>query len=106
MYTALINGKEFKVEIKGDKKFIDGKEFDGDIAELKKNRFHILKDLKSFSAEVIEVNHEEKSVLVKINHTEYHVSVRDQYDELLQQLGMNKAALGHKADIKAPMPGL
>jgi biotin carboxyl carrier protein len=106
MYKALINNKEFKVEINGDKKTVDGKDFIADVVELKKGKFHILRNDKSYSAEVVDVNRDDRTVTVKINHTEYLVSVKDQYADLLQQLGMDKVASAHKADIKAPMPGL
>ena len=106
MYKALINNKEFKIEISGDKKTVDGKDFVADVAELKKGKFHILKNDKSYSAEIVEANNDDKTVTIKINHTEYLVSIKDHYDDLLQQLGMDTVALTHKADIKSPMPGL
>jgi biotin carboxyl carrier protein len=43
---------------------------------------------------------------IKINQTTYNVSVKDKYDELLHQLGLDKALSNKLTNIKAPMPGL
>ena len=102
----MVNDKEYEVELSADKQAINGTEFKTDIVEIKKGKFHILHEGKSYSAEIISVIKEEKKVIIKINQTEYIVSIKDEYDELLQKLGMDKGVAKHQADIKAPMPGL
>jgi len=106
MYKAIIGGKEYQVESGPKENTINGKLFDADIVEIRKGKFHILRNNKSFSAEIVEVNREEKKITVKINHTSYEVSVRDKYDELLHDLGLDSINAKQAGDVKAPMPGL
>ncbi len=106
MYKAAIGTKEFKIELESKKKSIDGKPFDPDVIEIRERKFHILSNNKSYSAEIVEVNHEEKTVIVKVNQNTYHVSVKDKYDELLQSMGLDLSNLKKGGDLKAPMPGL
>jgi len=106
MHKAIIAGKEFRVETDNENRSVNGKEIKADIIEIRDGKFHILVNNKSYSAEIVEIIHAEKKVTVKINQTVYHVSVRDKYDELLHELGMDNANAKHAADVKAPMPGL
>jgi biotin carboxyl carrier protein len=41
-----------------------------------------------------------------VNGNIFEVQLRDQYDELLQALGMDEVAGKKTGDLKAPMPGL
>ncbi|HEX7412911.1 MAG TPA: acetyl-CoA carboxylase biotin carboxyl carrier protein subunit, partial [Bacteroidia bacterium] len=54
------------------------------------------------------VNHNvaEKSFQIKVNQTTYNLAVKDKYDELLHQLGLDKVMVSKVSNIKAPMPGL
>lgn len=106
MYKVKVNNENFEAEFDRDKKTISGKSFDADILEYKKGKFHILRDNSSVSAEVVEANFEEKTFTIKVNNNTYSVTVKDKYDELLREMGIDATA-GRKAnDIKAPMPGL
>lgn len=98
--------KEYKIEPAGQGGKIDGKEFSWDLLEVKKGRFHIIKDNKSFEAEVISADIKAKSFIIKVNNNKYSVSVKDKYDELLHSLGMDNLATQKVNEIKAPMPGL
>ena len=106
MHKAIIGKKEFKVETGKEKNSVNGKEINADVIEIRDGKFHILVNNKSYSAEIVEVIHAEKKVTVKINQTVYNVSIRDKYDELLHELGMDNANTKLAADVKAPMPGL
>lgn len=106
MYTVLINGKEFHINMDVSGTTLDGKEFEADILEIKKNRFHVIRNNQSFLAETISANEEEKSFVIRVNGHDYSVSVKDKYDVLLDELGMDNAASKKVNDIVAPMPGL
>jgi biotin carboxyl carrier protein len=106
MHKAIIAGKEFQVDIGSKEKSVNGKAINADIVEIKNGKFHILVDHKSYSAEIVEFIPAEKKVTVKINQTVYHVQVRDKYDELLRELGMDNTNAKLAGDVKAPMPGL
>jgi biotin carboxyl carrier protein len=106
MHKAIIGQNEFLVETSRNKRSVNGKEITADIVEIRDGKFHILVNHKSYSAEIVEVIHAEKKVIVKINQTVYPVLVRDKYDELLRELGMDNTNTKQAGDVKAPMPGL
>jgi biotin carboxyl carrier protein len=103
MLKATVNNKrEFTI----DKNTIDGTPVVWDLIEVRENTFHILKDNKSYNATLISFNAEEKTMVVKVNGNEYQVSIKDKYDLLLQQLGIQNKVSPAIQHIKAPMPGL
>lgn len=106
MYKAIIGGKEFRIESSAKEKTINGKLFDADIIEIQKGKFHVLRNNKSYDGEIMEVNLPEKSISVKINQHVYHVKLKDKYDELLHDLGLDAGNARQAGDVKAPMPGL
>jgi biotin carboxyl carrier protein len=107
MYKIIVNDKLFiDAEWKRDKKEFDGKPFEADSIEIKKGQFHIIHNLKSYTAEVVSYNRDEHNVLVKVNGNKYTVTVKDEMDELLHKLGMDTADSLKASDVKAPMPGL
>ncbi len=107
MYKVKVNNSKEHTFEKKDGVWLSGeKEFSFDLIEVKQNYFHIIKDHKSFNAEVVSHNTAEKSFQIKVNQTVYSVIVKDRYDELLHQLGMDTALANKLSNIKAPMPGL
>ena len=85
---------------------IDGTPFSWDVAEVKNGSFHVIRDNKSYSVEVIKADAAEKSFTVSVNGNKYQLNVKDKYDELLKSLGMDNLSAGKVNEIKAPMPGL
>ena len=77
-----------------------------DMIEVKQGIFHIIKDSRSYTAEVLKANHEEKSFVIRVNGNKYTVQVQDKYDHLLKELGIEISSVSKVKDIKAPMPGL
>jgi biotin carboxyl carrier protein len=49
---------------------------------------------------------EAKMAQIKVNGNLYSVTAQDQFDILLDQLGMSSINANKVSDIKAPMPGL
>ena len=107
MYKITVNDKlSIDANWSIGKKEFDGKPFEADIIEIKKGQFHIIHNLKSYTAEVVSYNKEEHTMLVKVNGNKYSVTVKDEMDELLHKLGMDTADPRRSSDVKAPMPGL
>ncbi len=106
MIQATVNNKTFEVESENDEITINGEKFEWDLSELSENRFHIIKDNKSYAAEIVERDEIEKSIAIKVNNHIYTVSVKDKMDLLLEKLGMDNLESQVANDIKAPMPGL
>ncbi len=98
MFKAKVNNK-YEFEVAGNEKGID-------LIEVKDGIFHIIKDNKSYNAEVLKTNKEEKSFTIRVNGNKYTVQLKDKYDELLEKLGMSNAASAKVKEAKAPMPGL
>jgi biotin carboxyl carrier protein len=77
-----------------------------DIVATGKNAFHILKNNKAYSVEVISRDKKTKTYVFNINGTRYSTKVSDKYDRLIDQLGMKVKSTHTGGNIKAPMPGL
>lgn len=77
-----------------------------DIIEIKQGIFHIIKDNKSYNAEVLTANHQEKSFVIRVNGNKYTVQLKDKYDDLLKELGIENSSVQKVKELKAPMPGL
>ena len=106
MHKAVIGGKEYRVEsgLEGSK--INGELMDADIIEIRQGRFHIICGHRSYSAEIVHVDLTAKMISVKVNQNTYQVAVKDKFDELLHDLGLDAVNLRQAGDVKAPMPGL
>ena len=103
---ATIYGKEYLVEPAAHKPTVNGRPFSGDILEYREGKYHILVRHTSYQAEIVELNRGEKTVTVRVNSNTYRVSVKDKYDELLHELGLDESNARKGGDVKAPMPGL
>jgi acetyl/propionyl-CoA carboxylase alpha subunit len=105
MYKVKVNGRDLHVE-DAQSKTVNAKPFVADVVEVKKGRFHILSNNRSYTAEIIEANIEQKIFTIKMNNHTYHLSVKDKFDELLHEMGFDESQSKRSGDIKAPMPGL
>ncbi len=76
-----------------------------DIVEVKEGRFHIIYNNKSFVADVLEHDRKSKSFEIIINNNTYWVQLKDRFDELLNDLGMESKPSNKDNVVKAPMPG-
>ncbi|HKC66840.1 MAG TPA: biotin/lipoyl-containing protein [Bacteroidia bacterium] len=107
MYKVKVDNKfDFNFEKTQGVWQLEGKDIAFDMIEINKNSFHVLKDNKSYNVEIVGHNVAEKSFQIKVNQTIYNLTVKDKYDELLHQLGLDKAMVSKVSNIKAPMPGL
>lgn len=77
-----------------------------DVISIDEKHFHLIKDGKSFHAELVQLNPLRKEVTLKINGSTYQVKLQDEYDRLIQKMGLQVKAGQQLKDIKAPMPGL
>lgn len=111
MYTISINGKQsLKTELNIHKNtfkgMLDGKEVNGDFVKINNHQYHLLHNGQSYNIDVVKINHEEKTIVLRINSRKYNLQLKDKYDELLHNLGMDAMASKKVNDIKAPMPGM
>ena len=80
--------------------------FNWDVIEVKNGTFHVIKDNKSYTVDVIKADYQEKNITVSVNGNKYQLNVKDKYDELLKTLGLDNLNSNKVNEIKAPMPGL
>ena len=107
MYTIKVNGKtNYAVERKKDKLLVNDKETHADIRQLGRSMYHIINDLRSYHAEAVSFDREAKTAEIKVNGNIYTVAAKDQYDILLDKLGLANLNSAKISEIKAPMPGL
>jgi len=101
---AKVNNK-YNFNLDDSTSFRDGAK-DFDIIEVKQGIFHIIKDNKSYNAEVLKANKEENSFVIRVNGNKYTVRIQNKYDELLKELGIDTTSSKKIKEMKAPMPGL
>lgn len=104
---AYVNNNEFVITEKGEAPLtfdINGKEVVIDAVTPHKNTLHLLYNSRSYNAELLEYKQEEKLAIIKVNNSIYEVKLKDETDDLLEKLGINKGSQKVQ-QIKAPMPG-
>ncbi|MBK8364577.1 MAG: biotin/lipoyl-binding protein [Bacteroidetes bacterium] len=106
MNKVTVADKSFNVESENGSFSIDNKAFNADVLEFREGKFHILQDNRSYTAEIISFDKDEKSFEIKVNSNIYIVKVQDRFDQLLKQMGIDATAGKKVNDIKAPMPGM
>jgi biotin carboxyl carrier protein len=107
MLKIKVNNKfNFELSSELNQIVINGLPFHGDILKINSRSFHVLYNNKSFNAELIDFDKEQKTCSVKVGNTIYSMQITDQFDELLHQLGMDNLTTAKISEIKAPMPGL
>lgn len=107
MLTIKVNDNAtYQIELKGEGLMVNGCEVKPDVVQLNENTIHLLYHNKSYTIERVWVDESGKQMTLKINGIKHQVQINDELDELLHQMGLDKAG-GQKVNhIKAPMPGL
>lgn len=106
MKKAQIGDKSFEIEQSEGQFQINGESFQIDLQRGDNGHIHLINNNKSYTAKIIAINKEEKTVELKINNSSYSVSVKDSLDLMLARLGMESVGQSGEKDVKAPMPGL
>jgi acetyl/propionyl-CoA carboxylase alpha subunit len=99
-------GESFELTQKDNQWLIGEDIFEGDIIKLSDSLFHVLWQNRSFTVEIEEANIADKTFKLLINGQPYETSAKDQFDLLLEGLGMQATATKKINNLKAPMPGL
>ena len=97
-------GIEFKEE--GGNIYLNNQLLTLDISQNETKLYNIIESNKSYNAEVIKADYENKRFKIRVNGHNFNVSIKDKNDELLEKLGMQKSAVFNLKEVKAPMPGL
>lgn len=107
MYTVKVNDK-FNFDIDADKGQlkVNNEPVFLDSENLNRLTNHILYRNKSYTVEIEKLDLAEKTATIKVNGKSYFLTIKDQFDQLLQLLGMDNLTSSKIQQIKAPMPGL
>jgi len=111
MYSIIVDGnKKFKTKLNLENNLFEGTLNDlfvkGDFIKINNYQYHIILQEKSYTVDIIKLNIEEKKLLLKINSIKFDIELKDKYDELLHNLGLDDLAVKKINEIKAPMPGM
>jgi biotin carboxyl carrier protein len=108
MYQATVNGKKFQVEWDGktSEGILNDAPFQVDMQKIAEGKSHWLMNNSSYNVEVVSVDAESKSVIIKVNGTPYTVELKDRYDDLMKSLGMEGGSKNKVSVLKAPMPSM
>lgn len=77
-----------------------------DLVLLSENRFHVLYEKKPYKGALISSNFNQKKYRVKVNNTDYDVTISNTLDILIKEMGFVVGATKQVNSIQAPMPGL
>ncbi|UTW65225.1 acetyl-CoA carboxylase biotin carboxyl carrier protein subunit [bacterium SCSIO 12643] len=109
MYTISINNKTYEVSPQNGASpqgTINGVDYAMDMAQKDASNWIVNKDGKEYRVEVADLNTDEKTAILRINGRKYNVQLKDQFDQLLKDLGLENMAVKKVSEIKSPMPGL
>ena len=107
MYKVKVNDKyNFEIDNSGGELLINDVEVNADVKQLNDSAWHVINNLRSYNAEVVSFNLEEKIAEIKVNNNLYTISAKDQFDVLLDKLGLSTLNAAKVSEIKAPMPGM
>ncbi|WMJ75270.1 biotin/lipoyl-containing protein [Cytophagaceae bacterium ABcell3] len=102
-----INNKtSIRFRKEGETIYLNDTPFQPDIRQTGPNTYHIIWSGKSYNTEVVSYDKPTKRLTLKINNSIYELNVKDELDELLEKMGLNKAISNVVNEVKAPMPGL
>lgn len=108
MYQATVNGKKFQIEWDGKSTsgVLNDALFEVDIQKISEGKSHWLMNNRSYNVEVVSMDAESKTVVIKVNGTLYTVELKDRYDDLMKSLGMEGGSKNKVSVLKAPMPSM
>ena len=108
--SAKINNNdsvEFIPEVKNPLQgLLNNEKFEIEITKKNNNELIISRDGKKHVARLLAIDSENKTITLKIDGDRFEVKLTDEYDTLLQSLGMDAASTKKVNELKAPMPGV
>ena len=107
MYNVDVNKHfNYSVEPTVDAMLVNGQPIMDDTIKLNEHSYHVLLNDQSYLVEVVSLDRVAKTAAIKVNKNIYHLAATDEYDALLEKLGLGTLNSHKVNDIKAPMPGM
>lgn len=100
--------KNFSLKVNGEYEFSINSEKakENDVLPLSNHNYHLLKNYKSYKAQILEADFLNKNYTVVINGNSYNVSIGDDLDNLIKEMGFEVGASKMVQSVLSPMPGL
>lgn len=109
MYNITINKNTYDVIPQNGKKHtgtINGANYEMEMAQKDSNNWFVTKDGKEYRVQIANLDTDNKTAVLRINGRKYAIKLKDQFDQLLKDLGLENMAVKKISEIKSPMPGL
>lgn len=106
MFTVTIQNNQYSVE-KTDKAInVNNQPINWDLKWISERKIHLIHSNQSMEAELISLDHEGKTLTIRLNSRTVTLELKDRFDLLLEKMGMDISSTSAITEIKAPMPGL
>jgi biotin carboxyl carrier protein len=106
MIEATVNSSKLNITEYSEKFLVNQEELVLDIKKINNSLFHVIHSSKSFNVNVVSIDLKKKKAAIKINGKVCEVSLKNNLDLLLDQMGMTSIDETFNNYVKAPMPGL
>jgi biotin carboxyl carrier protein len=107
MYKIKVNDQyDHEISRTSEGLYVNNEFIGADIKQLSESLYHIINNGGSYNAEVVSFNREEKTAEIKVNNNIYTLTAKDQFDVLLDKMGLSNLMTAKVSEIKAPMPGM
>lgn len=101
------NNTHYKIKVNGFEFEFSEEQIDAfDIVKKSAVEFNLLKDHRSVNAKLLTAENNAKNSTIEIDGEIYSVTIKDELDQVLENMGFGLTANKQIKDIKAPMPGL
>ncbi len=77
-----------------------------DIIDLGENNFNIIEDNHSYNVKILNYDLQSKSYEVAVNGEIFHVLLKDELDQMIEDLGFEVMEQTTESKILSPMPGM
>lgn len=95
-----------EVTLEGDQIFLNGELVELDLANISSEKYHVLKNNKSYNIQILEADLVQKTFKIQVNDQVFQLNLEDALDQQLRDMGMSKTVSDKVDKIHAPMPGL
>jgi len=106
MFSVILQQTPYAVEKNAEGNLVNGQTLTWDCKWVGDRKIHLIHGSQSIEAELLSLDHETKTMQVRLGHKTATLQVKDRFDLLLEKMGMSQSGTGNLKDIKAPMPGL
>ncbi len=77
-----------------------------DLVNINEKTLHVLKDQKTYQAEIVSEQFNDRSYTIVVNGSTYQVQIQNELDQRINQMGFSLGNTKQVNAVKAPMPGL